>query len=226
MTYTIAIIPAKSYSRRLPNKNFRKLNKKHLFEYSIDFAKGSPQINEIFVSSDSDDILRISKKKNVSVFKRSRLLCNDNIKNFDVLLHHYNELKISNKKPEIIALIQPTTPFRESEDLTYMLSKFKEEKKADSLITLKEIKRSRGKLFGKYWVKNNSIDNNSKNLQSSKEYEATGHLILLRPENTLEKNSILGKNILGEKLPTNWPDIDIDTSEDWEDAERFIRRGI
>ena len=59
----VAFIPAKQNSKRLKNKNMRIVNKKPLIEYSINYAKKSKLVNEIFVTSDSDKILKFAKKK-------------------------------------------------------------------------------------------------------------------------------------------------------------------
>ncbi len=220
MSNIIAIIPAKSKSRRLPKKNILKLKNKELFLYSVDFAKNCHLINKIFVSSDSDKILSIAACNNVKTLKRGLKLCGDNTTNFDVLLHSYEKLKKIGDEPEIIVLIQPTTPFRYSNELNIMIEKFTEDVFADSLITVKESKRVRGVISDKYWIPDL---NNKNNLQSSKTYyEATGHIIILRPKQTLKENSLLGKNIIPYNLPINWPDIDIDTKEDWEMAKSFI----
>ena len=159
--------------------------------------------------------------KNVKILKRDLKLCAEEITNFDVLLHIFNQLKEMGKEPEIIALLQPTTPFRYPENLNMMIKIFKENPYADSLITVKESKRIRGTISNKYWIPET---NNKNNLQSTKiRYEATGHIILLRPRYTLEKNTLLGEKIISQDLPLNWPDIDIDTKEDWEFAESFIK---
>lgn len=215
-----AIIPAKSHSRRLPNKNILKLKGKELFLYSIELAQKTSLIDEVIVSSDSDKILGIAKSKNVKILKREKSLCSPEVTNFEVLYHTFNQLKQLGNEPEIIVLIQPTTPFRYPNDLDAMLSKFKKDPFADSLITVKDSKRVKGIISNKYWIPNNK---NYNNLQSSKnQLEATGHIIALRPKQTLERNSLLGESILPHNLPVSWPDIDIDTKKDWEIAESFI----
>ena len=182
-------------------------------------------IDDIYVSSDSNEILTIAQQNGANGLIRDKSLCANNIRNYDVLCHHFKELRHSNKEPEIIALIQPTTPFRLSNDLTFMIKKLEADIEADSLITVKKSKRARGIIKGKYWVNNIASSNDkSQNLQSKDEYEATGHLVLLRPKNTLGKGSLLGKNIIAENLPFNWPDIDIDTRKDWERAESYIKK--
>ena len=105
----VAFIPAKQNSRRLKNKNMRIVNKKPLIEYSINYAKKSKLVNEIFVTSDSDKILKFAKKKKVGIIKRGLKLCGETpIKK--VYKHAFNSIK--NKKIKIIVGLQPDHPDR------------------------------------------------------------------------------------------------------------------
>jgi len=66
----IVVIPAKSHSNRLPNKNITKINGKTLIEHSIDYAKSSKYVKEIFVSSDAEHIEKIAYENNVKYINR------------------------------------------------------------------------------------------------------------------------------------------------------------
>ena len=68
----IAIIPARSGSKGLKNKNIRELNGKPLLAYSIEVAKASSLFDEIMVSTDSEKYAEISKSFGANVpFLRS-----------------------------------------------------------------------------------------------------------------------------------------------------------
>ena len=70
----IAVIPAKSHSNRLPNKNISKINDKTLIEYSIDYAKSSKYVSEIYVSSDAEHIENLALKNKVKYINRPKEL--------------------------------------------------------------------------------------------------------------------------------------------------------
>jgi nitrate reductase beta subunit len=70
----IVLIPAKSHSIRLPNKNISKINGKTLIEHSIAYAKLSKYVKEIFVSSDSEHIKEIAYSNNVKYINRPQNL--------------------------------------------------------------------------------------------------------------------------------------------------------
>ena len=75
--FTIAVIPARGSSKTINNKNIKDLNGLPLIAYSINHAKSSKQIKDIYVSSDNEEILNIGEKDGVKPKKRSYELSND-----------------------------------------------------------------------------------------------------------------------------------------------------
>lgn len=73
----IAIIPAKSDSKRLPNKNMQLLDGKPLLWYSIEYAKRSKLVDEIYVSTDSKTIADYAIENGVKVIMRDESLCGE-----------------------------------------------------------------------------------------------------------------------------------------------------
>ena len=116
----LAIIPARSGSKGLPNKNIKKLIDKPLIAWTLEEALKSKYIDEIIVSSDSKKILDISKKyKNIIQHLRSKKLSQDNTKIVDVILN----ILISYKEYDYIVLLQPTSPFKKINDIDLCLRK-------------------------------------------------------------------------------------------------------
>jgi CMP-N-acetylneuraminic acid synthetase len=66
----IVLIPAKSHSNRLPNKNILKINGKTLIEHSIDYAKKSKYVKKIYISSDAEHIKKIALSNKVDYINR------------------------------------------------------------------------------------------------------------------------------------------------------------
>ena len=77
MNNILGLILARSGSKRLPNKNIIEIKGKPMIYYSIQAAKRSKFISEIYVSSDSLEILDISKKYNSKVFLRDKKFAED-----------------------------------------------------------------------------------------------------------------------------------------------------
>lgn len=71
----VAIIPAKAYSKRLPNKNMVLIDGRPLLYYTIKTAKGCKLIDKIFVSTDSTEIAEFARREGVSVIERPHQLC-------------------------------------------------------------------------------------------------------------------------------------------------------
>ena len=85
----IAIIPARSGSKGVPNKNIKNLNGKPLINYSIDKTLEVKNINHVIISSDSDKILSTYKKKNQKLIflKRPKKISLDNSSTELTLMH-------------------------------------------------------------------------------------------------------------------------------------------
>ena len=83
----IAIIPAKKNSSRLKNKNLKKINGNRLFEIAIYNSLKCNFIDQVYVSSDSNFILKSSKKLGTQILTRPKNLCRVNTNANKVILH-------------------------------------------------------------------------------------------------------------------------------------------
>lgn len=114
----LAIIPARSGSKGLKDKNIKLLNGKPLLAYSIEVAKESALFDEIMVSTDSEEYGQVARKWGASVpFLRWEELSNDTASSWDVVkdvLERYKEL---GKDFETVSLLQPTSPLRTANDI-------------------------------------------------------------------------------------------------------------
>ena len=82
----LAIIPARSGSKRLPSKNFLKLGGSPLISYTINSAKKSKLINKIFVSTDSKEVIKICELYGIKVpIFRSKKLAKDKTSSISVI---------------------------------------------------------------------------------------------------------------------------------------------
>lgn len=114
----IAIIPARSGSKGLKDKNIKLMNGKPLLAYTIEAAISSNIFDEIHVSTDSRNYADIAISYGAHVpFLRSDVLATDNASSWDVVrevIHNYHQM---GKSYDIITLLQPTTPLRTGEDI-------------------------------------------------------------------------------------------------------------
>ena len=109
-----ALIPARSGSKRVPQKNIRELGGVPLVEHTIKEAIKSKYIADILLSSDDDRVIQIGRKyPEVITLMRPADLAGDAIRNIDVMRHavEYSEATYK-KKYDVLLLLQPTSPFR------------------------------------------------------------------------------------------------------------------
>lgn len=218
----VAVIPAKSVSRRLPGKNLKPLAGTPLFLHSVRDALRAGVFDAVYVSSDARDILDLAVQSGAIALSRTPALCTDAATNLLVLRHHVSEWRASGDEMDIVALLQPTTPFRDPAQLGAMLARFAADTGADSLVTVARAVRLRGVVEDGCWLPDGEVQVDAGRIQARRElHEFTGHVVMLRPARTLDRGSLLGDRILAEPLPPAWPDIDIDTPEDWRIAEAF-----
>lgn len=119
----IALIPARKGSKSIKNKNLYKILGKPLIYYTILAAKKSKIFDQIFVSSDSKEILDYSEKQNVNTIKRPQKYSNDFSSANDVVKHFINQ-NDELKKEDIIVYLQPTSPFRNFIDIKKSIKLF------------------------------------------------------------------------------------------------------
>jgi N-acylneuraminate cytidylyltransferase len=118
----IAIIPARGGSKGIPKKNLVNFLGKPLLQWSIEAALNSKYITDVVVSSDDDDILRISQKhNNVIPIKRPKELALDTSRTEPVLAHVIESLKGTTF--DYLILLQPTSPLRKSDDIDEAFNK-------------------------------------------------------------------------------------------------------
>jgi len=136
----IAIIPARGGSKGLPRKNIKLLNNKPLIAYTIIAAKNSKYIDNVFVSTDDEEIAEVSLKYGAKVpFLRPKELATDNALAIDNYIYTIEKLKeLYNKEITEIVVLQPTSPLRNTEDINSAIEIFIT-KKADSVISFSEM---------------------------------------------------------------------------------------
>ena len=138
----IAIIPARSGSKGLKDKNIKLLAGKPLIAYSIDAALKSELFDTVMVSTDSEEYGEIAKNFGAEVpFLRSEETSSDTASSWDAVhevLVQYSKL---GKEFDTFMLLQPTSPLRDANDIK---NAYKEmiDKNANSIISLCEVDHS------------------------------------------------------------------------------------
>ncbi len=124
---SIAIIPARGGSKRIPRKNIRDFVGKPIIAYAIEAAINSNLYDEVVVSTDDIEIATIAKVYGASVpFLRSDKNSNDFATTVDVLIEVLDWYKNQNRSFEIATCIYACTPFVSSQLLKDSFQKMEE----------------------------------------------------------------------------------------------------
>jgi len=109
----LAIIPARGGSKGIKHKNMVLVDGKPLIQYTIEAAKESRYITRTIVNSDDEEILRFAESQDIETVVRPSELAQDNTPMKDVICDQLSRLKQKeNYVPDIILLLQPTSPLR------------------------------------------------------------------------------------------------------------------
>ena len=221
---TLVVIPARSGSKGLPDKNIKLLNGKPLIHYSIEVAQQIFNNEDICISTDSDEYIKIVEKTGLRVpFVRPEILSTDKSTTQDVLLHCLNFYEKKGLFYDYILLLQPTSPFREKNHLEDILMANNEEcdmivsvKEADSnpyYVSLEENKEGYLKklMEGKF----------TRRQDCPKVYEYNGSMYLINVKSL--KNTLISnfKKIRKYEMHSKYS-IDIDNQLDFDFAEFLI----
>ena len=130
------IIPARKNSKRIPNKNLKKILNFKLIEYTIIHAKLTKNKTDIFMSSDDSRIKKISDKYRINFTLRSKKNSRDKSTTEPAILEtiNQNKKKIIFSKNSHIVLLQCTSPIRSKNDIDKAI-KYYIKNKFDSLFS-------------------------------------------------------------------------------------------
>lgn len=215
----IAIIPARSGSKGLPNKNILMLLDKPLIAYTIEAAIKSNEFERVIVSTDSLEYKEISENYGAEVILRDDYLSNDKATSFMVIEDILK--KIKNEKLDYFMLLQPTSPFRNEKHIIESIKDFeKEYNNLDFLVSMTESSKSADlikRIEGDNTLKNFNLDYSNYRRQDGKEYYPNGAIYIGKVDKYLEKKHFFGEKTLAYFMNRE-DSIDIDDRLDFEIA--------
>ena len=212
MTKIVSLIPARKGSKGISNKNLIDLCGKPLINYAINASKHS-LVDETWVSSDSDEILSISKNLGAKTIKRPGQISDDNSTSESALLHFAENIDF-----DILVFIQCTVPLIKSKDINQGL---KQINIYDSVVSVSETHQmfwdAKGPLY--------NIDNRLRRQDSVKRYIETGSFFITSRKNLLKFKNRLSGNIGFVEIP-KYRSFDIDNFDDLKLVEAIMKSKI
>ena len=222
-----ALIPARSGSKRVKDKNIRKLAGLPLMVHSILVAQQCPSISEVFVTTDSLEYMEIASQ-HCYVIRRPAAISRDDSLDIDYITHALKHVDI---QTGLIAILRPTTPIRTVSLIEQAISEFtnllNEPLEPTSLRSVHEMSESAFKCFmktGKLLTPIGTIPNAPNQFQV-KTYRPNGYIDIVSVDFVKETGHLFGRRIYGFETP---PAIEIDTEHDLKIAayEMALREGV
>ncbi len=220
----IAIIPARGGSKGIPQKNIIDLGGLPLLAWSIRVARAAKVLDEVYVSTDDDEIAKIAKEYGARVpFLRPKELATDKATTVDAISHFILKLKLENNCPDIVVLLQPTQPFRSVETIIKAIEAYK--LTGSGVVSVSRV--AEHPVLMRYFDKSTSVltrllgnvNSTVRRQDFSEVYRVNGAVYVNSVEDYLQKKS-LNDNPIGV-ITTELEGVDIDTLDDL-DYARFL----
>lgn len=216
----LAVIPARGGSKGIPKKNIRLMNGKPLISYSINNAKDSRYITDVFVTTDSNEIAEVAEEYGAEVIKRDESLSSDLVTLDPVVFHARNcAEKIKNKQYDVVITLQPTSPLLKTETLDNAIEYFIN-RNYDTVISVIN------KPHLSWGIQENKIIPLYKERKNRQElppqYFETGAFLIAKA-NCVKNNTRIGENVSVFEVAEN-ESIDIDDKDDWLLTENLMNR--
>ena len=221
----IAIIPARSGSKGLPNKNILNLYGKPLIAWTIEAALKSKEFDRVIVSTDSKQYGKISMEYGAEVVYRDNRISDDKASTYDVIIDLFSKIDMLNIN--YFVLLQPTSPLRNEYHIRESIELF--EKNYDNYNTLVSVTGAHKSadllrpiddtLSLKYFNK----DFSNYKRQKYKEYEPNGAIFISKIDTYLKMKHFFGIQGIAYKMDED-DSIDIDGRNDFELAINLLIR--
>lgn len=224
----LAIIPARSGSKGLKDKNIKLLNDKPLIAYTIEAALTTKIFEEVMVSTDSSHYAEISRRYGASVpFLRKEELARDNTSSWDVVkqvLEDYKKMGIVFDK---CVLLQPTSPLRTKDDIINAINLY-QEKNAETVVSVCETEHPAQWCFtledGNSMINfSKSPYRNMRRQELPKTYHENGAIYIVDAKKIMEKDYDIYQNRCFAYIMGGKSSMDIDNQEDFDKAEYYLK---
>lgn len=222
MAKIVALIPARSGSKGVPNKNIRDLGGRSVLEWSIVACLRSTFIEKTIVSTDSDDYATLARKLGAEApFLRPSEISTDCSTDFELIHHALMWLSENDELPDYVVHIRPTTPFRNPELIDDAIRRFVNDQGATAMRSVHMMSESAYKAFEilegcqlkSVWSDSVNLDmlNNARQTFPDT-YMANGYVDVLSVDFILKNRLIHGNKV----IPFVTPAVgEIDTEEDF-----------
>lgn len=220
----LAIIPARSGSKGIRDKNIVDLCGKPLMAYSIEAAINSGMFDRVVVSTDSESYAQIAKEYGADVILRGENLSNDTASSFVVIK---DVLEKCDNGYDYFVLLQPTSPIRDARHVEESIKLFERNMdNFDFLVSVKESEHAKvlcNPIEDDLSLKHFDIDYSTYRRQSFKDYSPNGAIFIGKSAEYLQQKHFFGKRAIAYMMSLE-DSVDIDNYIDLKLAEIIIKK--
>lgn len=227
----VAFIPARSGSKRVPNKNIKPLGGHPMLAYTVRAAIDSGVFDAVICATDSELYANVACHYGAEVpFLRSAEISGDKSPDIEWVVWMLNSLKQQGRDYEIFSILRPTSPFRLPETIRRAWQLFSQDPGADSLRAIEKCKQHPGKMWvirGQRMLPVMPFTNGTTPWHSSQYaalpeiYVQDASLEIAWSRIALEQHSIAGETII-PFISQGLEGFDINELEDWMLAEHYL----
>ena len=227
---TLCVISARGGSKGVPGKNIRPLLGKPLIAWSIEQAQSCALIDHVVVSTDNEEIAKISKEYNAEVpFKRPDFLASDKAGKWEVWQHALKECeKFYKKNFDIYVDLDCTSPIRDVEDIDKAIEKYKKSD-SDGIFSICESRKNPYFNMIEYSKNNNLkiVKSLGKSIirrqDAPKVFEHVASIYVLNPKYIKKGTGLLSGNVDGYDIGIE-KSFDLDSEFDFELIEYLMTK--
>ncbi len=221
----IAIIPARGGSKGLPGKNIRTLAGKPLIAHSIINVKEAKLVDRVYVSTDDNEIAKISKDYGAEIINRPEELAGDTASSESALIHAVEQIEATGVTIDLVVFLQCTSPIRTETDIDNGIRKVKTEG-ADSLLSVSPSHRFLWQeIDGITKSINYNYRHRPRRQDMQPQYVENGSIYIFKPWVLKELNNRLGGKVTLFPMSeaASW---EIDSLLDFEIAESLLTKQV
>ena len=212
----LVIIPARGGSKGIPGKNIKMLGDRPLIQYTIDAAREIFSDKVICVSTDDLEIKKVVESIGLEIpFLRPSELATDTAGTQEVLIHAINFYDAQGYNPDIIILLQATSPFRTGTQIREAMQIF--DNTCEMVVSVKETKVNPYYLLYEEnldgWLEKSKKGSFITRQECPPVYELNGAIYITTVEN-LKQNSITNFTRIRKYVMDEFTSIDIDNQID------------
>lgn len=219
----IAFIPARCGSQSIKFKNIKDFCGKPLIYWNLYALDSSPEVDEIYVATDCDEIENTVQSfglGKVTIYRREAQNASDTAATEDVILEFINNKSLS--IDTVFLLVQATSPFTRSSDFSQAIKKFTQSND-DSLLSVVRSKRF-------FWNENGKpVNYDYKDRPRRQDFPGilmeNGAFYINTTQNILRDKNRLSEKIGYYEMP-EYTSIELDEEDDWVMAENFMRKYV